>query len=53
MSEEETKREKQVRKACERAKETGDRMHLAEYLKMQREDYEQANSIDHLRVMGL
>lgn len=32
------RREKQVRKACEKAKRTGERKHLAEYLKMRRED---------------
>ena len=32
------RREEQVRKACEKAKRTGKRKHLAEYLKMLMED---------------
>lgn len=41
---EETPRQVQTREAGERAIETGEAKDLKRYLKMQREDYEQANS---------
>lgn len=37
MDKEETKREKQVREACEKAVRTGKRKDLADYLRMRRE----------------